>query len=195
LSSHEERAPDIEETLDNILDRRLEYNGKTELIIVDSSDDDTLEIIKNHRIKKRIYKYKKKGILNARNAGVHLAKGDVIVQVDSGTRYEKGWLLNLVRPFRDPRVVFTYGKSGGQGIRGFWSYPFQLLMHLAPYPGIYASGHNRAFRRESYFKAGGYNLNIDQSDMLRTVKEEEVDFPITDEEAGKGRARPDCSFP
>lgn len=50
-----------------------------------------------------------KGLSGARNAGVHLAHGDIVVFLDDDAYAEPQWLENLVRPFADERVAGVGG--------------------------------------------------------------------------------------
>jgi len=51
----------------------------------------------------------KRGLSNARNAGVRSAKGEIIAFVDDDAIADKNWLENLVRNYDDPNVVGVGG--------------------------------------------------------------------------------------
>ncbi len=87
---------------------------KFEVIIVDDgSTDGTREILKEIKNKVNyplnILFQEKKYISAAKNLGLSVAKGEIIVTTDDDCTFEKDWLNKLIEPFKDIKV----GASGG----------------------------------------------------------------------------------
>jgi glycosyltransferase involved in cell wall biosynthesis len=71
-----------------------------EIIVIDQSNDDTYEYIKNNFPYVKIYKYKLKlGAYLARYFGAEYAKGDLIAYLDDDIIVTKNWLSNIVTLF------------------------------------------------------------------------------------------------
>lgn len=49
------------------------------------------------------------GIVNAMNTAIKQAKGKIIVRIDTDVKLQYDWLRELVKPFRDPKVVAVTG--------------------------------------------------------------------------------------
>src|SRR5712691_585073 len=87
-----------------------------EIVLVDNgSTDGTLtalrEFARDHRsFDVKVLEEPRRGAAAARNAGLHAAKGDVIVFIDSDCAPDPTWLSYLIEPFRDPRVGAVAGR-------------------------------------------------------------------------------------
>jgi rhamnosyltransferase len=89
-----------------------EYDGDIEVLIMDSSDDRTPEIVKEFpirfvRVEPEDYNYGK-----TRNEGAALTDGDFLVFLSTDVEIrDKKWLLKLTRHFSDPEVAGVYGRQ------------------------------------------------------------------------------------
>lgn len=93
-----------EQTLDNI----------ETIIIDDGSTDGTLDILKNLKGSLPNLKFIKQnhlGVGAARNAGVKLSKGEILVFVDADMTFDKDFLRNLVAPIIESKVKGTFSKE------------------------------------------------------------------------------------
>lgn len=95
----------ILETIENLIDNICGSNYITdyEIIVVDSSTDNTFEILQHSRLNKknRINLIKNSSRIfpgEARNLGVKKSKYDIIVFTDSGFTFSKNWLDKLIKP-------------------------------------------------------------------------------------------------
>jgi len=172
----------IRRCLGNLEERISEIPQSVEVIVIDSSEDSTPEIARESPVVDKVYRYSKEGVLNARDFGFRKANGDIIVSWEVDSIFKKNYLRYLLSPFRDEDVVMTYGLGGSNGLMGFARPIHQLLMHLF---GNYAYGGNRAMRKWAYIKAGGYDLEVDQTDFWSTMREEEFRFPTRMNKYGK----------
>lgn len=104
----------IGKKIENILE--IDYpKDKLELVFVDSSTDNTLQIIKNFKEKSglnvQILEEKvRKGLASALNLGYRSAKGDVVIKTDCDMVLEKNSVKEIVKFFSDPQVGAVTGR-------------------------------------------------------------------------------------
>lgn len=147
--------------------------GDSELIVVDNESTDRTKEIAADLGAKVISA--RRGKLNARDAGIRAAHGDIIVAVDADSYYPPGWLLRLVSHFKNDKVVAV----GGHRVydRGFhW-------VTLLPINRFF--GGNSAFRKQAYLDTGGFRLNTDQFSLAKMTLEEEIRFKRRLKKIGK----------
>ena len=88
-----------------------EYDGEMEVLIIDSSDDRTPEIVKEFPIKyiwlePEDYNYGK-----TRNEGAAITDGDFLVFLSADVEIkDKRWLSKLISHFSNPEVAGVYGR-------------------------------------------------------------------------------------
>ncbi|REF69908.1 glycosyltransferase family 2 protein [Paracoccus versutus] len=120
----------------------------------------------------------------ARNEGLALAAGEVVLFIDDDALAEPGWAGALAAPFADPRVIAATGFTRGpDGLR--WQVRAEritpsgatLPLHvaetalLAPENGCPVStiGTNSGFRRDALLQIGGFDpafaYYLDESDV------------------------------
>lgn len=114
-----------ESTIKNCLDHimKLKYSrAKLQVIVVDDgSTDKTVNILKGYSIK--LVKKEHGGYPSAMNAGMKIAKGEIVVIIDSDVYVSEDWLIKIIEEFKDPKV----GIVGGNGeefvpsTSGFWT--------------------------------------------------------------------------
>jgi glycosyltransferase involved in cell wall biosynthesis len=152
---------------------RVIYPEKFEVIVVDSgSRDSTLDIASRFDVE---ILEAPLGKLTARHIGIQKAKGEIIVAVDADTVYPFNWLNLVLRHFLQKDVVAV----STPGI-----FPEKILdipmiwkaLTFDPASGR-LPGSGSAFRREAYFKSGGFNLSINQFNGAEIQMEEEYEFP------------------
>jgi len=170
----------IENALKSLENQNIlrDYPESFERVVVDSnSDDDTVAIAEDYGW---TVLQAPRGKLNARHLGVEKAKGQVIVGVDADSLYGINWLNLLLRHFKNSRVVGVIGPRIGNPEEGIIQAGISVwlsLIDLGPIAGFRMPGQNCAFRKEAYYKVGGFNLDIDQTNMHEMVREEEIRFP------------------
>jgi cellulose synthase/poly-beta-1,6-N-acetylglucosamine synthase-like glycosyltransferase len=105
-------AYNAEETIKKTLKSLLSQNfsrSKYEVIIVDDgSSDKTKEIVSNFKSVKLV-SIKHSGPAKARNKGVKISRGKIVVFTDSDCIPKKNWLKTLVDPFNNKDVVCVAG--------------------------------------------------------------------------------------
>jgi cellulose synthase/poly-beta-1,6-N-acetylglucosamine synthase-like glycosyltransferase len=138
-----------------------------EIILVDNnSPDNTLEIIKSLDV---IYTVEhKRGRSEARNAGIRMAKGDIIALIDSDCVAGNNWLNHIVSAFADPAVGCVAGEIVPVENRKASTLERYLIKidHLSQKEHIehsflpYAATANAAYRKEVFDNVGLFAENM-----------------------------------
>lgn len=153
------------------------HPDRFELIVVDShSEDRTVEIAKEYA--DRVIQAPR-GKLTSRNIGIREAKGEVIVAVDADCHYGFNWLNLILRHFHNPRVVAVAAPrlvDPEEGVGWTALSVWFSFVDLGLLGGMRIPGQSSAFLRQAYYDVGGFNLNINQTDVHEMVREEEIGF-------------------
>lgn len=100
--------------LDALLRSLNPFNVDEILIIDNSSTDNTEAMVSQHQLQNksiRFFQVDERSIPKARNYGVHQAKGDAIIFVDSDMTIEgTDWLFSLVLPLRKRGLGISFGR-------------------------------------------------------------------------------------
>jgi len=177
----------VEEACKSIKNQSIikQYPEFFEFIVVDNgSIDKTVELAAQH-VDKVVFS--KHGKLNARNYASDIAKGNIIVAVDSDILYPEMWLNTLLKPFKNKEVVAVTGSIMDYSIPNTYGLINSLLGVSAKYI-LYPDqlyGGNSAYRKEIFYKVGKFNENINQNDIKEIFYEEEIYFGNKLKEYGK----------
>lgn len=156
----------IEQTLNSILNQN--FKEKYEIIVVDSSSDETSKIISKFPI--RLIKQKPRGPAAARNKGVKNAIGEIIVFIDADCVAPKNWLKNLLKPFRDKNTVAVAGTyktiNKDNMIARFVGYEIeQRHEKMKSFKKIdFVATFNCAYRKKIFLKFRGFNEKMTQAE-------------------------------
>ncbi len=149
-----------------------------EYIIVDgASSDGTVDIVNEYRDKIGTFiSEPDRGIYDAMNKGIRMAKGDVIGFLNSDDMYQDNRVLEkIARVFADPKTDSCYGdlvyvnKDETKKVVRYWkSRPFKKGLYrwgwMPAHPTFYV-------RRRIYEKLGGFDLEFKlQSDFEITTR-------------------------
>jgi O-antigen biosynthesis protein len=124
------------------------------------------------------------GIGALKREAVSLCVGDILVELDHDDILMPTALEEILEAFQDPLVVFTYSdfaqinEDGSPNFDKFdesygWTYRlengYNVCESMEPSPNNisfiwYAPNHVRAFRKEAYEDAGGYNADLEVLD-------------------------------
>lgn len=103
----------IASRLDSLLTTSYPLN-RMELVIVDSSNDDTPSIIESYSRKYPIIRLirdtERRGLATALNQAYRSCKGEIVVKVDSDLVLATDTLVQIISRFNDPRVGAVTGK-------------------------------------------------------------------------------------
>jgi rhamnosyltransferase len=142
-----------------------EYDGEIEVLIMDSSDDETPEIVRKFPVKMVRVEPEDYNYGRTRNEGAAMTDGELLVFLSTDIEIrDKSWLAKLTRPFSDPQVAGVYGrqipKEGAAPMEQFFirsAYPAQSRVS-APGDGnlrkglVMFSNNNSAVRRSVWEK-------------------------------------------
>lgn len=159
--------------------------GRFEVIVVDNapSANDTALLFNQAYVDSTRVRYVREdraGGSNARNCGLALARGEIVIFADDDELVDRHWLGEMVRGFGatgDVRCVTGlvapmeletqaqgwFEQFGGYCKAGFASRLFNLTDHRAESPlypfnlGVYGSGGSMAFRRDFLLGIGGFD--------------------------------------
>lgn len=161
-------------TLRSILSQNviLKHPDYFECIVVNNdSTDRTAEIAKQYC---QVI-YAPRGKLNARHVGIKHAVGDIIISCDADCYYPPNWLNLLIRHFHKPEVVAVRGTVLYQGNMIFRLFEVWKTSILHFTKNV-LHGANSAFRRDAYFKVGGFDLSTNQLSIQEMLVEEQLVF-------------------
>ena len=164
----------IGKCIKSIVDQKI----KAEIIVVDSkSEDKTTEIALQYATK--VVTGKVGNISINRQLGAEISTGDVIVTADADTIYPKDWLERIVKYFEeDERIVAVSGPTipiREESVfmdRFFYLLGNLSLIILHRLGVVWFRGSNSAYRREAFFKSGGYDPKLEareDSDLSKKV--------------------------
>ncbi len=145
-----------------------------ETIVVDSySTDSTVDIAKDFGARVLYAPRGKIGL--ARNVGAKAARGDIIVHASADVRYDKDWLMNLIRPIDDGRAHVAFGSiyvhKGNIIENGFAHILNHAIVPFVTKVGmIYASGDNIASDAKFYHNIGGIREDLHTGEDVEFIK-------------------------
>jgi cellulose synthase/poly-beta-1,6-N-acetylglucosamine synthase-like glycosyltransferase/peptidoglycan/xylan/chitin deacetylase (PgdA/CDA1 family) len=175
----------------------LSAHRDVEVIVVDdASTDDTASVVESLGLGNvRVARVPHGGKGTALNAGIGLARHDLIVMVDADTVVDVDSIHRLVQPFADPTVGAVAGnvKVGNrQGILGRWQHieyviGFNLDRRLYDVLGCMPTvpGALGAFRRSALTAAGGLSLDTIAEDTDLTIAIHRAGWRVVYEETAR----------
>lgn len=157
-------AYNAEETLRSCLsalhDQSLPKREYEIVVIDDGSTDRTPDIAKEFKV---IYLFQtNQGPATARNKGVSVAQGSIVLFTDSDCVPDHNWLQEMVSPFSDPEVMGVKGayrtrqtKLGARFAQAEFEDRYDLLQTYTSIDMI--DTYSAAFRKEVLVKIGGFD--------------------------------------
>lgn len=188
------RAGSLHLCLERIKENSLSGEERMEVIVIDSSDDNSSEIICKEFNFSQYLKSKLKNRSFQRNLGLKKAKGEVIAFLDDDCFVRDSWLVRLSARFKKNNidilggVVFDQEQEvsrfhgtefigrvfdNGMTIANFMS-PINRMVEVDWLPGG-----NMAFRREVFNRIAGFDVSC-----IGTAGYEETDLCIRAQKAG-----------
>lgn len=162
-----ERIGDLFACLDSL---RTQRQPADQVIVVVDHHDELLAHLREHTAARFgvavVPNHHDKGLSGARNTGLELATGEVVVFLDDDATARADWLDELLRPFTAPRVVGAGGRiEPAWPVRRPWWFAEHLdwtvgctnpgmPAHVAPVRNVF--GASAAFRREALQEIGGF---------------------------------------
>jgi len=139
-------------------------NINTEIIVVDSSTDNTVKEAK--RFTKDVHAFPPKGISKARNQGAALAKGKILVFMDADTILQRTSLVDVFNDFEDSAVSTVISRVSPlykqKSLSGILFYIIdeayvRLCSRLKFLIRFYNRGDMTAVRKKIFDRVNGFN--------------------------------------
>ena len=141
---------------------RQQMSPADELIVIDNGSSDGTAAIAR-KFNARVVHEPVRGRSRARNRGIQIAGGELLVFLDADCRPASNWLSQLLEPFGDPKIgcvageiqlIYDANELGAYlNAKGHLSQAVNFKHQFLPYAG---SG-NVAFRREVLNVIGGFD--------------------------------------
>ncbi len=175
----------IERSITSLLNQ--DFKGKYEIIVVnDGSTDNTektvKEIIKKSENKIKLLNQPNQGPAAARNAGAKIAKGKIVLFTDSDCVVEKGWIKEMVEPFKNKEVVGVQGRykiyNKESLVARFVQYEIEERYQrmekqkYIDFIGSYSAG----YRKDVFLKFGGFDTSFKKA----SGEDPEISYRIAD---------------
>jgi hypothetical protein len=152
----------LDGTLTDVACQAQACEESSEIVVVDASEGRLDHIRLRHETEVRWVQFQQPpgvtvSIPHQRNAGVHAARGEIIVFTDAGCQPETGWLARLVAPLLQDEHITAGLFLGAVGSTG--PCPWDDAVHQAlesRYLTKCGSG-NLAFRREAFDAVSGFD--------------------------------------
>jgi glycosyltransferase involved in cell wall biosynthesis len=163
----------IERTLQDIRSQNIigQYPEMFEVIVVDNeSTDNTVEIASQYA---DLVITAPRGKLNAKQRGIEVASGEIIVFLDADCVIGSNLLNLLLSHFRSPEVVavsggmFLLGNDIGYTIVNIYGNQINSILKRLMIGGV------SAVRKEAFYAVGGFRTDVDQFDRAAVAGEEE----------------------
>jgi GT2 family glycosyltransferase len=166
---------------------RTAIDGDFELVIIDQTEDDAscagVDGLLAHSAV-RYYKMERRGLSAARNVGIRLSRGELIVITDDDCEVPASWLQTLLEVFqRDRRTALVFGNvvpGRFDAARGF----IPCYARAQPFVGSSVACKNQiegigacmAFRRELWERLGGFDEMLGAGQRFPAA--EDADFAL-----------------
>lgn len=143
------------------------YKNFEIILVDDGSTDKTLEKVrefsKNSKIKAKILQQNHKGPGIARNLGANIAKGEILIFVDSDMVLDKNYLKYLIKPILEKNVIGTEEETqiAKNAEYNIWAKCFGKIV---------TNPHNkdrkifRAIRKDQFLEMGGFDPKYGYAD-------------------------------
>lgn len=163
----------LKNALTALINENFDKNKYEIIVVDDGSKDGTAIFLKNFvKDKPNIHYIQQtnKGVSDARNAGIKIAKGELIAFTDSDCLVDKNWLKEIVKPFEDEEIIGVCGKIISEPKK------FNPFAHyvIDEYATEFISC-NEAYRKEILDKLNGFDTvfkyGFDDTDLfIRAAK-------------------------
>jgi GT2 family glycosyltransferase len=178
-----DRTDSVRTTLHSLLGCRYPASRYEVVVVDNASAEDSLSRMvaaefADHEVNVRVEPEPEPGLSHARNRGLAVARGELVLFADDDVLLDRQWIAALAEPFADPKVGASSGMTlpdvletptqrwvegfGGRA-RAFEKRVFDLAAPppdrpLFPFTiGEFGAGRNMAFRREPLLELGGFD--------------------------------------
>ncbi len=166
-----QRAEFLRDTVGSLMQQALVQGF--EILVVDNAPSDELRkyvqsLVAADATSIRYVPEPRTSLHNARHAGAHAARGEILVYVDDDVLTPPGWLEAICAPYCDPKVACV----GGKTVAKWEAEPPEWIKPLVGAslsildmgeetreltPGEYVYGCNMSVRKRVLYEVGGFN--------------------------------------
>jgi cellulose synthase/poly-beta-1,6-N-acetylglucosamine synthase-like glycosyltransferase len=156
-----------------------DFSEPYEVIVVDDGSEDITAAIANGYGVRVIRLEESMGPAAARNAGVAVARGKILVFTDSDCAPENNWLVEMIKPFDDPAVVGVRGayrshQSGWVPRFVQQEYAFKYMLTAGLDSIDFIDTYSAAYRRQVFLEHGGF----EKAFPVPCVEDQEFSFRL-----------------
>lgn len=155
----------IGKCLDSLSEQTLNKKFFEVIVINNDSKDTTSKIARKYNV--HVVTEKKRSVVLARQKGVTVAKGEIIVSADADTTYPKNWLKKIKADFDKNRnlvavVGWIYYTNTPTIFNLFNAFNQEINLFLEKYTGRFpiAYAANLAFKKDALEAIGGYPKHL-----------------------------------
>jgi glycosyltransferase involved in cell wall biosynthesis len=162
------RAHVLGQTLDSV--KRQSFSDYEIVLVDDGSQDETRRVVSNHAMPIRYIYQPNKGVSEARNHAVRLARGEFLAFLDSDDLWEPTFLERTVRRLRtQPDEVLVYTdfvsvNAEGQPLRGHRKTPCGGQVTVPLFASVFIHTSAVVARRLAIIDAAGFDPNLSHNE-------------------------------
>ena len=160
----------IERCLESLKDQNT--NKDFEIIVVDSSTDDSVKFIEERFPKVRLYRFSERKFAGgARNFGISAAKADIIAFIDADCTADRNWVDEILKAHQSPHLAIggSITNANPDSYIGWASYFCEFSQWMPNSPTTLltdVAGANMSYKRKTleefgYFIEGTYCSDTD----------------------------------
>jgi glycosyltransferase involved in cell wall biosynthesis len=150
-----------------------------EVILVDDGSTDTTVSVASRFAGVRVLQIPPSGPAAARNRGVEVSRGDIVLFTDADCAPDPDWVETMLAPFKDPQVVASKGTYRSE--QRSWTARFVQKEYEGRYEIMrrretidFVDTYAAAYRRDALLDVGGF----DESFPVASVEDQELSFRI-----------------
>jgi cellulose synthase/poly-beta-1,6-N-acetylglucosamine synthase-like glycosyltransferase len=150
------------------------------IVVDDGSTDETASIVERHGV--TLVRQAHQGAAAARNKGVDVAEGELLLFTDADCEPAPNWIEEMVRPFEDPTVVGVKGvyRTRQKGLVARFvqceyeeRYELMAKRERIDFIDTYSAG----YRRGVFLAHGGFDARFPNA----SVEDQELSFRLAEE--------------
>ena len=161
-------------TLDALEHQTVPREDYEVIVVDDGSTDGTGEVARRAGV--RVITQSNQGPAKARNAGVAIARGEIVLFTDADCAPRENWIEKMVAPFSDPEVVGTKGAYLTRQTAPMARFVQQEYQdrydRMAKFPQIdFIDTYSAAYRRDVFLANGGFDAFFSRPPMSNEDQE------------------------